>query len=109
MKYVVLADGTRIENCSDSTTSTSIFPIRSSYGEAAAVRDTITALNGKNVRVYDENNQMTTSGADLVLIEGVSVHFSDGVGYVAEISLRNKTRDERIDDQIAELQEAVIG
>lgn len=108
MKYVILADGTRIDNCNDSTTVNSIFAVRDSYGNAAAVRDLFSSANAKNITVYDEEDKVVTSGADLVLVDGVSVAPGNS-GFVAEITTRVKSHDEIIEDQIAELQEAVLG
>ena len=105
--YVILADGTKIENCTNSTTSNSVFAVRNSYSAAGAVRDQFTAENAKVITVYDDEDQETTSGADLVLIPGCKIT-EDGENFVCEIDTRVKTNEEKMQDEIAELQEAIL-
>lgn len=107
MKKVILADGTIIDNCTDSTTSNEIYALRSSYETAGAVRDLFTTTNSKTIEVQDEEGKIVTKGADLVLLDGCTITTTDD-GYVCQIRTRIKTETEIMQDQIAELQEAVI-
>lgn len=109
MKYVLLADGTRIDNCSDSTTSNSIFAVRSSYGDAGAVRDLFNNKNTAVIRVYNEaTDTESTVGADLVLIPGCTITEDSGT-FVCEISTRVKTEMEKINDELHEIQDVLLG
>ena len=108
MKYIILSDGTRINNCNDSTTSNSIFAVRDSYGAAGAVRDQFTKTNSSVIKVYDEaDDKEVTFGADLVLEDGCKISFVDGT-YVCEITTRQKTEMEVIKDEITEIQDYLI-
>ena len=55
MKTVILADDTRIENLSDSSSVSSILAIRSNYGEAGAVRDLFTDENTESFKLIDKD------------------------------------------------------
>lgn len=108
MKYVVLLDGTMVENCSDSTTSNSIFAIRSNYEEAGAVRDTFTKTNAAVIRVFNEEGTEVAVGSDLVLLDGANL-IANGDGTVTcEITTRAKTELEKMHDEISELQDVVV-
>ena len=115
MYYVVLADGTRIDNCSGSTTSNYICAIRDNYADAGAVRDLITPENAAVIRVYrvDSDKEGSepveiTVGADLVLIPGADlVEVMDKVE--CRITTRVKTDVEKLQDEVSELQDVVIG
>lgn len=108
MKYVILADNTRIDNCNDSTTSNSVFAIRDNYGDAGDVRDLFTAENATVIKVFNENDEEVTKGVDLVLLPGVKLTESEDGKIICEIDTRIKTEMEKIQDEIAELQEAII-
>lgn len=108
MKYVVLADNTRIVNCTDSTTSNEIFAVRESYLEAGSVRDLFTDENATVISVYDSEDKLVTKGSNLVLIPGATITEQDGK-FICEIKTRVKTEMETIKDEISELQEAVLG
>lgn len=108
MKYVILADSTRIDNCTDSTTSNEIFAVRNSYEEAGAVRDLFTDENSTVIYVYDSNDQLVTKGSNLVLISGASITEQNGK-FICAITTRVKTEMETIKDEITELQEAILG
>ena len=107
MKKIILADSTIITNCTDSTTSNEIYALRSTYGEAGAVRDLFTAENSKVITVTDENDTVITKGTNLVLLDGATITPADD-GYVCQIKTRVKTETEIMKDEIAELQEAII-
>lgn len=107
MKKVILADGTIISNCTDSTTTNEIYVLRESYGDAGAVRDLFNQTNASLIKVEDENGDLLTKNANLVLLEDVSISPVDG-GYVCLIKTRVKTEMEIMKDEIAELQEAII-
>lgn len=109
MQYVILADDTRIDNCNDSTTSNSIFAVRSNYSEAGAVRDLFNSINATVVRVYNEKGEETAIGSDLVLVPG-AILTENGDGTVTcEITTRVKTEMETMHDQISELQDIIVG
>ena len=108
MKKVILTDNTKIEKCTDSTTSQYIEAFRSSYEDAGAVRDLITADNSEVITVHNEDDTVAVTGSDLVLLSGCEIkEVTDG--FVCIISLRNKTTEEKMQQQIEELQEAVLG
>lgn len=107
MKYVILADGTRIDNCNDSTTSNSIFAVRDSYAAAGLVRDNFNSENSSVVRVFNSDDTEDTVGSDLVLLPGCIIT-EDGANFVCQITLRAKTDNEKMQDEIAELQEAIL-
>lgn len=108
MKYVILADGTRIDNCSDSTTSNEIFAIRNSFANAGAVRDFITEENVAVVTVYNDKNEKVAEGSDLV-IDGNTSLYGEEENITCQIRTRMKTNEEKMQDQIAELQKAILG
>lgn len=108
MKYVILADGTRIEGCTYSTNPENITVQRDSFGEAGAVRDLFTDSNSSVIKVYDDETEAAPIvGTNLVLLPGAEL-VSDGGYFFCMIKLRVKTKDELINEQIAELQEAII-
>lgn len=107
MKKIILADGTIIQNCTDSTTSNEIYALRNTYGEAGAVRDSFTAENSTTITVENENDEIETVGADLILLDGATLTKTDD-GFVCQIRTRVKTEVEKMQDQIAELQEVII-
>lgn len=108
MKYVILLDGTRINDCNDSTTSNSIFAVRDTYEEAGAVRDLFNINNAKAIKVFEEGTDAEVAfGSDLVLIPGCTIT-EDGEKFVCEITTRIKTEVEKLQDQINELQDVVI-
>ena len=108
MKYVILSDNTKIGNCTDSTTSQNIVALRNSYEEAGAVRDMINNDNSEVISVYNEDDTEVVTGSDLVLLAGCTIkEVADG--YTCIISLRNKTTEEKMKEQIEELQETILG
>lgn len=107
MKTVILSDGTRIDGCSDSTTVNSVLAIRETYGEAGAVRDLFTDKNTGAIRILNEDGSVYATGNSLKLLDDATLRATvDGV--ICEITLRNKTELEVMQDQISELQEAII-
>ena len=107
MKKVILSDGTTITNCTDSTTSNEIYALRETYEQAGAVRDLFTEENAKTITVKDENDITVTVGADLVLISGGEL-IENPDGIVCCVKTRVKSNMEKMQDEIAELQEIVI-
>lgn len=109
MYYVLLADGTRIDNCTENTTSNEIYAVRDSFAAAAAVMDLFTKENCRTVQVFNERDELVTMGTDLSLNPGMDIHHEeDAPDYIACVTLRNKSEMEVLQDQIAELQDAVI-
>ena len=108
MKSVLLTDGTRIINCSEATTSDSIYIVRDSYEAVGAIRDLFTDNNTNVIIVYDENEQEVNKGIDLILLHGSNIIENED-SIICEVKLRTKTEIEKMQDQITELQEAVIG
>ena len=108
MKYVILADNTRINGCTDSTTSNAIYAERDSYEQAGAVRDLFTAENAAVIRVFNSDDTEAVAGANLVLLDGCKISAVSGK-YVVEINTRYKTDTEVLTEEVAELQEAVLG
>ena len=107
MRTVILADDTRIENCSDSTSVNSVVAVRGTYSEAGAIRDLFTEENSSIIRIEDHEGNLVASSGSLVLLPGVSIRDTAG-GVIVEVNLRNKTELEIMQDQITELQEAII-
>lgn len=110
MKLVVLTDGTRIENCADGTSANTIMAVRDSYGNAGAVRDLFTAENSKVIKVYDvgEEETLESTAPDRVLIAGATIS-ENGGNFICTINTRVKSDTEKMQDEIAELQEAILG
>lgn len=108
MRYVILGDGTRIDNCSNSTTSHSILALRDTYANAGAVRDIITQEAAEVVKVFNEDDTVVETGTNLKLVDGANLIVS-GEDIICEITLADKTEIEILQDQIAELQEVIIG
>ena len=113
MRYIILADDTRIDNCTDSTTSNSISVVATSYQRAGKIRDSFTDENSRVIKVYNaENDDLLETGADLILIEGCRIYeqkVEDTTQCVCVIATRNKTNEEKLNDRITDLEEAVIG
>lgn len=107
MRKVILADGTLIPNCTDSTTSNEIFALRNTYEEAGAVRDLFTPDNSLRIEVKNENDETVVLGTDLILLEGATLS-STGTGVICTITTRVKTELEKMQDEISELQEVII-
>ena len=108
MLKVILADGTVIENCTESTTANEIFVLRDTYEAAAAVRDLFTNENTKIIKVQDSDGQIISVNVDLILIEGARLIEEKERGIICVITTRFKTEMEKMQDQIAELQEVII-
>lgn len=111
MKLVVLTDGTRIENCADGTSANTIMAVRDSYGNAGAVRDLFTAENSKVIKVYNvvgEEETLESTASDRVLIAGATIS-ENGDEFICTINTRVKSETEKMQDEIAELQEAILG
>lgn len=110
MRYVVLADGTRIDNCTDSTTCNEIYALRETEAAAGEVLSLIDADNATAIRVYDaSNDELLSTGVDLKLIdEGTIVPSATG-GFICVIKTIKKTDIEIMKEEIAELQEAILG
>lgn len=108
MKAVILADGTRIENISDSSTADAILAIRANYAEAGAVRDIFTDANTSSFEIVDENGQKIVSASFIKLLPGAElIESADGI--ICQTNFRAKTDIEKLQDQITELQDVVIG
>lgn len=108
MRHIILSDNTRIDNCSNSATAHNIVAIRDTYEEAGAVMDLFTSENSETIKVYDENDTLVETGINLKLLDNVTIMKSNDKIQI-EILLHDKTEIELLQDQIAELQEAVIG
>ena len=107
MMKVLLADGTIINNCTNSTTSNEIYALRESYGEAGAVRDLFTKENSNVITVKNDTGEVVTKGANLILLDGCEITVAED-GFVCGIKARTKTETEIMKEEIAELQEAII-
>lgn len=108
MKTIFLTDGTTIGNCIDSSSPNDIFALRNTYEEAGAVRDLFTDENSGAVRVVDDVTGEEETKGNLLLLPGCDLILSaDGI--LCEIHLRSKTEIEILSDEVAELQEAIIG
>ena len=108
MRKVILKDGTIITGCTDSTTVDRVFALRGTYTEAGAVLDLITPENASVIKVYDENDQLITSGGDLILLPDIRSEKTDD-GVIVSFGVRRKTEIEVMKDEISELQDVVIG
>lgn len=108
MRKVVLKDNTKITNCTDSTTTNEIIVLRDTYAEAGAILDTVTPESASVIKVYDEKNELVAEGADLVLIDGGKLDKVEN-GVTVTFTTRVKTQTEKMQDEIEELQEAIIG
>lgn len=108
MKKVVLKDGTEIFNCLDSTTSNEIVFARTTYAEAGAVFDLVNDVNASSIQVFDEEDKLITKGADLILLHNFTLDKKDD-DIIGTFKTRVKTSMEKMQDEIVELQEAVIG
>lgn len=108
MYKVILFDGTEITNCLDGTTSDVIRHGGETYAEAASVMDIIRDENASVIRVEDEDGTVISSSGNLALIPGGTLEVDTAGNKVCIINLRHKTEMEIIQDQIAELQEAII-
>jgi len=105
--YVILNDGTRINNCVPGTTSDCIIHSGETYAAAAEIMDVITSENAISVRVYEDNNTESAYSGNLVLLPGGTM--ADAGEYkTCTVSLRHKTDIEIMKDEIAELQDVVI-
>ena len=107
MRYVILTDGTRINDCSNSTTGHAILALRDTYEEAGAVRDAVTDENAETVKVFNDDGTEIETVFNLKLVDGASL-LPSGNKIQCEITFRDKTEIEILQDQIAELQEAII-
>lgn len=108
MRYIILADGTRIENLRDDTTVNDIWAIRSSYEEAAGVRKLFNKDNASVIQVYTEGGDMVDRAANLILKEGCIVsETSEGV-FECHIETRLKDRFDIIQDQLSEIQDVIL-
>lgn len=109
MKYIILADGTRIENLRDDTTVNHIFAVRNSYEEAAAVRKLFTKENSEVIRIYFDEEHEVNHGAGLILLDGCSIieDKSENV-FVCQIETRNKDMLDIIQDQLSEIQDVIL-
>ena len=105
--YLLLKDNTRINNVSPSSSPTEIVIIRDSYETAGAVRDLFNLSNSSVIRLYNENGTKADSAADLILLGGCELIVSQE-GVLCKVSLRYKTTDEKLQDEIVELQDAII-
>ena len=107
MRKVVLKDGTTIETCTDQTTVDQVFVLRSTYAEAGGVMDTVNSDNASIIKVYDENDELVSSGADLVLIPDTKIYATDE-GVIFSFSVRRKTEMEVLTDRVSDLEDVVI-
>ena len=73
MRKVVLANNEVITNCTDATTCNEILAVRDTYEKAGAVRDLFTKENSKRIVVKDENDEVVTTGTDLILLDGATI------------------------------------
>lgn len=107
MRSVILADDTRIDNISDSSSADAILAIRENYGEAGAVRDLFTAENSTSFKILDEKGEEVVVAGEVVLLDGAQLYPTEG-GVIAQINFRPKTDVEILQDEVKELQDVVI-
>lgn len=106
--YALLTDGTRVEGLSASSTASSLLAIREDYGKAGAVRDLFTKENSGTVRLFNDDGSEAGVGTNLKLMDGATLRQSlDCV--LCEITFTFKTELEILQDEITELQDAIIG
>lgn len=105
--YIKLTDGTIINNCAEGTTSDTIIHTGETYADAVSILNDMTEDNSSSIRVYNENDEEVASGGNLVLNDTATVGTEDGAK-VCVVTLRHKTNEEIMQDEIAELQEAII-
>ncbi len=105
--YAKLADNTIIENISASSTPYSIIAIRETYGDAGAVRDNLTVENSTSITIFNDNDEEVAIGSELMLLDDVTLRKSTD-GIIVEVKTRDKTDIEKLQDQIIELQDAII-
>lgn len=109
MRYIILADGTTIDNCRDDTTFNDIYVVRDSYEDAAAVRNIFTKENSTVIRIYDNEDHEIGHSADLVLNDGCDIFENyDKTGFICHIRTRYKDILDTILEQISELQDVVL-
>lgn len=109
MRYVKLSDGTTIRDCSDATTCFEIFAIRDTAADAASVSEVITNDNCRNIKVFDQDSEtLISSATNLKRDPGCRVE-ELGDKYVCWIMLSSMSRLDIVEEEIAELQEAIIG
>jgi len=107
MSYVILNDGTRINNCAEYSTAEHIVHTGHTYADAAELLDVINAENAVSVRVFDDEGNERSYSGDMILLAGGSLAEVDGVKTCA-VSLRHKTETEIMKDEITELQDAIL-
>lgn len=107
MRAVILADGTRIENISDSSSVDAILAIRENYEKAGAVRDIFTTENSTSFEIVDEEGQQIAVASEVVLGDGAQLYSTEG-GVICQVNFRPKTDVEILQDEVKELQDVVI-
>lgn len=109
MRYVKLSDGTIIQNCDDRTTAYEIFVIRDTNAEAASIADLMTRNNTRAIKVFDsDSDQLISSANDLKMVGRVIVE-EGGSKVIGQVMLHPMDRLDIIEEEIAELQEAILG
>ena len=107
-RYVILTDNTKIQHCTDATTTDYICVEASSYEKAGKERDKFNLENSQAIQVYNAvDDSLIESAGDLVLNPGCTITENGGKFCVA-ITLRTKTEMELMHEEIGELQEVVL-
>ena len=107
MKYIILADSTRINGCADTTSPYEIYIPRSTYTKAGEEADKFTKENVVNVKVYDSDTDELVSNAVNLIFSQLTINRDDD-SIVVRVTTRNKTELEVMHDEISELQEVVL-
>ena len=105
---VVLKDGTTITGCTDSTSCNGVYIKRNNFANAGVELDKINSENVKEIKVYNDEDELIDSAVDLVF-SGYFIDSYEENGVVVVFTTRAKTNEEKMQDEIAELQEAIIG
>lgn len=106
--YIKLTDGTIINNCAEGTTTDNIIHTGETYQDAIEILDIVNADNTSSVRVFNDKDEEIAFCGNLVLNSGATVGETEDYKFCT-ITLRHKTESEIMKDEIAELQEAIIG
>lgn len=106
--YIKLTDGTVIQNCAEGTTTDNIIHTGETYQDAISILDTVNADNTSSIRVFNDDDTEVAFCGNLVLNSGATVGETEDYKFCI-ITLRHKTESEIMKDEIAELQEAIIG
>ena len=107
MYYIKLTNGTTINNCTEETIPNNIVHVGETYADAVSILNEMTEENTSSIRVYNENDELVSSEGNLVLSNSAVV-INKGEYKTCTVTLRRKSEMEVMQDQISELQEAII-